>query len=64
VIVEDLEYHIAWGAFVPGASFFVPCLDAPAAKKVVREAVKAKGFEFAMKLVVEDGVQGLRIWRM
>ena len=62
--VNGITYKIDWTQFKKGRSFFVPCLDADEAKAVVKDTMERLGFEVKVKLVVEDGFRGLRIWRV
>lgn len=62
--VEGIDYLIVWKAFTPGASFFVPCLDPVRARKEMQPALKRLQLEVAMKVVIEDGIKGLRVWRI
>lgn len=62
--VNGITYSIDWTKFTKGRSFFVPCLDADEAKAVVQATMNRLGFEVKVKLVIEDGFRGLRIWRI
>ena len=57
-------YALDWEKFSIGSSFFVPCLDDITARKRIEEKMKRLGYSIIIKLVVEDGVRGLRIWRV
>ena len=62
--MEGINYDIKWGAFERGTSLFFPCLDIEQAKEKViatTKRIKAKVF---IRVVIEDGIRGLRIWRM
>lgn len=62
--VNGIVYEIDWTKFKPGCSFFIPCLDANEAKQVVKATMERLDFDVKVKLVIEDGFRGLRIWRM
>ena len=62
--INGITYEIDWTQFKKGRSFFVPCLDADEAKAVVKRTTERLGFEVRVKLVVEDGFRGLRVWRV
>jgi hypothetical protein len=47
-----------------GYSFFIPCLDPPSAKKVILRVTKRLKIKIITKLVIEEGVKGLRVWRI
>jgi hypothetical protein len=62
--VNGVNYEVDWTKFRAGRSFFVPCLDVEEARTVVKNTMDRLGFEVKVKLVVEDGFRGLRIWRI
>lgn len=64
MLLEGISYRVNWRAFVRGASIFLPCLHPSAAKKVVRAEAKQLGMKLLMKTSIEDGIQGLRVWRL
>ena len=47
-----------------GYSIFIPCIDTSAAKKDILRVTKRLKIEVITKLVIEEGVRGLRIWRI
>jgi hypothetical protein len=47
-----------------GASFFIPCLDTEEALAQVKRTTKRLKFRIKAYVVVEKGVQGLRVWRI
>lgn len=62
--VEGVTYEVNWKAFRPGASIFVPCLDPETAKTQVNEVLERLKLKVFMRVCIEDGIRGLRIWRM
>jgi len=60
--IETVSYQINWQKFKPGRSFFVPCVDTKAAKAEVTRVTKRLKIPIVMKVVIEDGVMGLRVW--
>lgn len=62
--IETVSYQIDWSKFHKGYSFFVPCIDHRAAKKSVLAVAERLKIEVAIKVVVADGVKGLRVWRV
>ena len=62
--IETVKYRINWAKFKPGYSFFVPCVNPVNARKKLERFAKLHGMEFVTKLVLVDGVQGLRVWRV
>ena len=64
MIVETVQYRIDWEKFRPGYSFFVPCVDNVAAAKVIDEICYRLKMSVVAKVVVEEGIKGLRVWRL
>ena len=62
--VEKVSYKIDWRQFRRGYSFFIPCLNPKQAKAEVLRTTKRLQMEVLMKTVIEDGIRGLRIWRL
>lgn len=62
--IESVSYQINWKKFKKGYSFFVPCIDPEAARETMSKVSKRLKFDFVSKVVIEDGVKGLRIWRV
>jgi hypothetical protein len=62
--IEGVSYDINWKAFKRGTSIFIPCLDPPRAKEKVRAILRRLRIKVVMKLVIEENIRGLRIWRM
>jgi len=61
--IESVSYQINWSKFRPGMSFFVPCIDAKAARAEVARVTKRLKIRVVTKVVIEEGVMGLRVWR-
>lgn len=62
--IEGVGYQIDWYQFRKGYSFFVPCIDHATAKKTVARVAKRLDLKVEMKVVIEDGIKGLRVWRV
>jgi len=62
--VEKVSYNINWKVFKAGYSFFIPCLDAKKSKRTIMKTIKRLKYKVVTKLVIEDGVQGIRVWRV
>ena len=62
--VEKVNYDINWKAFRRGCSFFIPCLDPVQAKRDILEVTRRLGIKILTKVVIVEGIRGLRIWRM
>ena len=61
--IETVSYNIDWSKFHKGYSFFVPCVDPKAALAEVQRVTKRLKIPVVTKIVIEEGVKGLRIWR-
>ena len=62
--VEGITYEIDWRKFKRGTSIFFPCLDPRRAKGEVMDVLNRLKLDVAGKTCIEDGVRGLRIWRL
>jgi len=62
--IETVSYQIKWSKFHKGCSFFVPCIDHRAAKKSVLTVAERLKMDVVIKVVIEDGIKGVRIWRV
>jgi hypothetical protein len=62
--IEKVEYQINWKKFKLGWSFFIPCLDAKAAQKRVKKEVRRFKYKTVSKVTIEEGVRGVRVWRV
>jgi len=61
--VEGVNYEVNWKAFKRGTSIFIPCLDPRRARAQVIVVTKRLKLKVLTKVVLEDGIRGLRIWR-
>lgn len=62
--VEKVSYQVNWRKFKKGGSFFIPCLDPPEAKKEISLITQRLRYNTVTKVVIEEGVRGLRVWRI
>lgn len=62
--IETVSFQINWRKFRPGYSFFVPCIDHEAARKALAVVTKRLKIKTVSKVVIEDGIKGLRVWRV
>lgn len=61
--VEGIDYSIDWRTFKRGTSMFFPCLDVVSAKRNVTDVCGRLRIKILTKVVIHDGIRGLRIWR-
>ena len=64
VLTNGVDYQIKWPDFKPGTSFFIPAVDTKSAIAAIKRESDRLEFEFVHKIVIEDGVQGIRVWRL
>ena len=64
MLVEKVSYQINWSAFKKGTSFFIPCLNPTKAKKEILTVMNRLKFKVLFKVVIEDGIKGIRVWRL
>ena len=61
--VGEIDYDIDWRTFKKGRSMFFPCLDTVEAKRTIMGVCGRLRIKILMKVVIYDGIRGLRIWR-
>jgi hypothetical protein len=64
MLVEKISYNIDWKKFKVGYSMFIPCLDPSKAKKDILRVTNRLKVDVLLKIVIEDGVQGIPMWRI
>ena len=64
MVIEKVQYDIDWTKFKRGTSFFIPCLNPAQARRSILEVTKRLKYKVLFKVVIEDGVRGLRIWKL
>ena len=62
--IETVSYLIEWKKFRKGYSFFVPCIDERAAREELNAVAKRLKMDIVTKVVITDGIKGLRVWRV
>lgn len=62
--IEGVEYVIDWENFTIGSSFFIPCIHDKEARERIETKMNRLRYPIVIKLVVEDGIRGLRVWRV
>ena len=62
--IHGITFDIEWDKFKPSSSFFIPCLNTKEAKRVLKIACKHKKFKVRMKVVVDNKIRGIRVWRL
>ncbi len=62
--IETVAFQINWKKFRRGYSFFVPCIDHEAARQTLAVVTKRLKIKIVSKVVIVEGVKGLRVWRI
>lgn len=62
--IETVHYEINWAKFRKGYSFFVPCIDTDAAKAELNRVARRLKMKLLTQVVIEEGIKGLRVWRL
>ena len=62
--IHNLPVVVLWSEFHPGASFFIPCINRKQMQKFVQSEAARLRFTVMCKQVVENGMYGLRVWRI
>lgn len=62
--IEKLDYSIDWRKFKVGYSFFIPCINCTEARKTITNLTKKLKMRIVAKVVIEEGIRGLRVWRV
>jgi hypothetical protein len=64
LVLEQLKYELDPLKFDPGRSFFLPCLAPAKARILVERYMRNAKLRVFVKISIEDGVSGLRVWRI
>lgn len=62
--INGIDYQVDWRRFRVGWSFFVPCLRLDESRYRITRVTDRLGYKVKIKPVIEDGVKGLRVWRI
>ena len=60
---DGVRIIVAWDELVVGASVFIPCINTEEAMKQAAKIVVEKDFKTEARVVIEDEILGIRIWR-
>ena len=60
----ELRIVIEWDKFQLGASMFIPCLNRRAMQKFIEKETQRLKMTIIRKRVIENGLYGLRVWRV
>lgn len=62
--VEGVQVEIAWGEFIIGSSFFIPCVNTQAVMGHIIPRAGSFGMKIQARGRVENGMWGVRVWRV
>jgi hypothetical protein len=62
--IEQILYRINWAKFKRGTSFFIPCINERDAKDQISRIARRLKLNVVHKIVVVEGIKGLRVWRV
>jgi hypothetical protein len=62
--IEGVTYEVDWRKFKRGKSLFFPCLDAERAREQLFTTTNRLQIKVLTKVVLVDGIRGLRVWRL
>ena len=64
MLTNGTDYQIDWPDFKPGSSIFIPAVDTKAAIDAIKREATRLEFQYVYKIVVEDDIKGVRVWRL
>jgi len=64
VCADGARIVVDWNKFSVGRSVFIPCIDVEETKKQVREITSRKSMKIKALPRVENGMFGVRFWRV
>ena len=60
---DGVRIVVNWDDMVAGASVFIPCINTDEAMKQAAAITLEKGYKTEGRVVVENSILGIRIWR-
>lgn len=61
--IDGVTYELNWWEFRIGSSFFIPCVGTTKGKQLVEQKMRRLDYAVIVKIVVENEIKGLRVWR-
>jgi hypothetical protein len=62
--IQSKLIEVDWSKFKPYSSFFIPCLDVKDMRQQVKVECKRMKFRVLIKVVTENRIRGIRVWRL
>ena len=60
---DGVHITVNWNKLVVGASVFIPCINTEEAMRQAAKILVTKDYKTEARVVVEDEILGIRIWR-
>jgi len=60
---DGVRIVVNWDDMVAGSSVFIPCINTDEAMKQAAAITLEKGYKTEGRVVVENSILGIRIWR-
>lgn len=64
MLTNGVHVVVLWKEFKPGASIFIPSVDVTETINAIKRESKRLEFQFVHKVVIENGIRGVRVWRL
>lgn len=61
---DGVDIKVNWRKFVPGTSIFIPCINTRLAVRQLLKAAKIENSDVEVRVCVESGRYGVRVWRI
>ena len=62
--IEGITYDVDWAECDSGQSVFIPCLDGDKARDTAAKYCTRLNVEVVVSVRIEEGIRGLRIWKV
>lgn len=62
--VDGLQVEVVWDEFITGSSFFIPCVNERSLATTVLMQARKFGMRLKFKARIENGMWGIRFWRV
>ena len=60
---DGVRIIVKWEGLKEGASMFIPCVNTEEAMRQLDRILAEKGYKSQKKVVIENKILGVRIWR-
>jgi hypothetical protein len=63
MMLHGIKFDIDWHKFKPNTTFWIPCLNTQETKAMLRAEILRRKMRCVVKVSVENGILGVRVWR-